>query len=122
MLSERYRPNTWADFVGQPAIPALRGHLRAAIRRRIIGAGGDNVWFETTSMDFYDGTDLIDTLHSVMRKSTVYERDEVIRAVANHLGFRRLHDTVEAPIRSAINRAIRRGILAYEGSQLRRDT
>ena len=69
-------------------------------------------------MDSYKRDDLIETICSVMRKGTRYDRDEVIRAVANHLGFRRLFEKVEAPIRSAINGAIRRGILGYEGPLL----
>jgi len=63
----------------------------------------------------YDRDDLIDTLCSVMRKNTEYGREDMIRAVANHLGFRRLTDSVRDPIKSAINGAIRRGILEYEG-------
>jgi type I restriction enzyme S subunit len=109
------------ERLGSRIKEVLQGRLRAAIRRKIIGTNGPEVWPETPTMDSYDRDTLIETLCSVMRKGTVYERDEVTRAVANHLGFRRLTDTVLAPIKSAINGAIRRGVLAYEGTMIWRE-
>ena len=99
----------------------LKGHQRAAIRRKIIGANGDEVWPETPSMDDYERDDLIDTFKSVMRKNEEYERDEVIRSLANYLGFRRLTESVREPIKSAINGAIRRDMLGYEGDLIWRE-
>ena len=40
----------------------------------------------------------------------------MIQAIAHHLGFVRLTDTIREPIKSAITRAIRHGVLGYEGS------
>lgn len=40
---------------------------------------------------------------------------EIVRAMANHLSLRRLRDTVAAPIASAMNGAMRRGVLARDG-------
>jgi hypothetical protein len=51
-----------------------------------------------------------------MRKGTVYEREDVIHALARYLGFVRVTDTIRQPIKSAINSAIRQGLLGYEGS------
>ena len=61
------------------------------------------------------------TLLSVMRKNTEYERHDVIRAVASHLGFRRLSETIRAPIKSTINSAIRQGLVGYNGSRISRE-
>lgn len=58
---------------------------------------------------------------SVMRKGTSHEREEVIHTVARYLGIVRVTDTIREPIKSAINRAIRRGILGYEGSVIWRE-
>ena len=99
----------------------LKGHLRAAIRRKIIGANGDEVWPETLTMDAYNRDELIDTFKSVMRKNQEYERDDVIRALANYLGFRRLTKSVREPIKSAINGAIRRDVLSYQGDTIWRE-
>jgi type I restriction enzyme, S subunit len=100
---------------------AFKGHLRAAIRRKIASGNTETVWLETTTMAEYSPDELIDSLRSVMRKNLEYEREEVIEAVARHLGFSRVRDTVRAPIKSAINAAIRRGVLAYKGQWIWRE-
>lgn len=87
----------------------LKGHLRAAIRRKIIGTNGNEVWLETKTTDDYECADLVSFLGSVMRLDTECDREEVIWALANYLGFRRLTDGIRAPIKSAINSAIRQG-------------
>ena len=61
------------------------------------------------------------TFRSVMRKGTSYEREDVIHALARYLGFVRVTDTIREPIKSAINSAIRRGLLGYEGSVVWRE-
>lgn len=102
---------------------ALRNHLRAAIRRRIIEADGA-AWVRpaTTTMADYDLEELRSALCSVMRKGTTYEREDVIQSAAHYLGFRRLTDTIRQPLKSAINSAIRQGILGYEGNVIWRET
>ena len=100
---------------------ALKGHLRAAIRRHIIGADGDTVWLETPKAEAYERDELIATLISVMQKNREYDREDVIYAVARHLGFERMRETVTSPIRSAINGAIRRGILSYQDNIIWRE-
>lgn len=94
----------------------LKGHMRAAIRRGILEADGESVRALTITMNDYTREFLRDTLFSVMRKGTTYEREDVIYAVAHHLGFSRVTDAVRNPIKSAINSGIRRGNLGYEGS------
>ena len=54
-------------------------------------------------------------------ESPGHEREEVIHSPARYLGFVRITDTIREPIKSAINSAIRRGVLAYEGSVIWRD-
>lgn len=96
----------------------LRNHLRAAIRRKIVGADGNEVYPETKSMADYTQDELVEILQSVMRPGTKYQREDVQRALAHHLGFRRLTDTVLAPLKSAINGAIRRRALSCNGEML----
>jgi hypothetical protein len=101
---------------------ALRGHLRAAIRRRIIETDGpDLVRTGTATMADYDLDELREVFRSVMRKGTSYEREDVIQAMARYLGFVRVTDTIRDPIKSAINSAIRRGLLGYEGMMIWRE-
>lgn len=94
----------------------LKGHMRAAIRRGILEADGDCVRALTTTMDDYTRESLRDTICSVMRPGTTYDRADVIRAVARYLGFTRLSEAVRNPVKFAINSAIRQGILCYDGS------
>jgi hypothetical protein len=95
---------------------ALKGQLRAAIRRGILEREGDLVRALTATMDDYTLEALRDTLTSVMRKGTTYDREEVIRAVAHHLGFARITDNARNPLKSALKSAIRKGMLGYEGN------
>jgi hypothetical protein len=101
---------------------ALRGHLRAAIRRKIIESEGELLRACTATMEEYELEELRGTLCSVMRAGSKHEREEVIRAVASYLGFARVTDTVRHSIKSAINSGIRQGILGYEGSVVWRET
>jgi hypothetical protein len=99
----------------------LKGHMRAAIRRGIIEANGDSVRALTATMNDYTREELRAALISVMRKGTTYEREAVIYAIAHQLGFSRVTDAVRAPIKSAINSAIRQGMLGYEGNVIWRE-
>jgi hypothetical protein len=96
----------------------LRGHLRAAIRRRVVGVDNGSVRQDTSTMGDYARDELVAVLCSVMRGGAVHEREAVVAAVARHLGFRRLTDNVRQPVRSAINAAIRRGLLGHQGTTL----
>jgi hypothetical protein len=100
---------------------ALRGHLRAAIRRKIIVANGTQVQAGTTTMADYTLDDLREVFASVIRKGTKYEREDVTHAIARYLGFARITDTSRDGTKSAINSGIRQGILGYEGSVIWRE-
>ena len=45
----------------------------------------------------------------------------VTHAIASYLGFARITDTGREAIKSAINSAIRQGVLGYEGSVIWRE-
>jgi hypothetical protein len=92
---------------------SLKGHLRAAIRRGILEPDGDFVRALTVTMDDYTLEALRDTLTSIMRKGTTYDREDILRAAAQHVGFTRITDAVRRPLKSALNSAIRQGLLGY---------
>ena len=96
----------------------LKGHLKAAIRRGIIEADGPDVQIATPAMADYSLDQLLETLWSVMRKNREYDREEVVEAVAHHLGFSRVTETVGEPVRSAITSALRLGILGHDGQTI----
>jgi hypothetical protein len=100
----------------------LRNHLRAAIRRRIIEAEGPLfVRAATAAMADYTLEDLREAFRSVMQKGAQYEREDVIHALARYLGFSRVTETIGGAIKSAINSAIRHGILGYERAVIWRE-
>jgi hypothetical protein len=49
-----------------------------------------------------------------------WDREDAIRAAARRLGFRRTGKRITKAFKSAINAAIRRGLLKSEGSQIRK--
>ena len=69
----------------------------------------------------YGLDELRETFRSVMRKGASYEREDVIHALARYLGFARITDNSRDTIKSAINSAIRHGVLGYEGSVIWRE-
>ena len=106
--------------VGSNIRTHLSGHIRAAVRRDILENNGGELDLATNSITDYTRDELIDAITSVMRKRSTYEREEVIRAVANHYGFKRVTQSIRKQIKSAINGAIRRDIIERAGSDIRR--
>jgi len=49
-----------------------------------------------------------------------WTRDDAIRAAARRLGFHRTGTQIREAFKSAINGAIRRGLLEYDGNRVRR--
>lgn len=96
----------------------LKGHMRAAIRRQIIEADGNEIRALTGSITEYERDELRDVLSSVMRKGTVYDRQEVITTATHYLGFRRVTESVRKAFKSAITSAIRQDILDYDGQEI----
>ena len=66
----------------------------------------------------YEPDKLVEVFRSVMRKGTIYDREEIIPALASHLGFVRVTNSIREPIHKAITRVIRQGILSYNGSMI----
>jgi hypothetical protein len=104
--------------LGSNITETLKGHMRAAIRRQIIEPDGDYVRALTGSLTDYGRDTLRDTLCSVMRRGTAYDREEVIQAATHYLGFRRVTENARNALKSAINSAIRQGILDYEDNNI----
>ena len=90
-------------------------HIRSAKRRSILQADDGMLALATTHINDYTRDELVEAITKVTRKRSEYTRDEVTRAVANYFGFARVTTSVHQALKSAINGAIRRGILAYEG-------
>jgi hypothetical protein len=104
--------------LGQNIREALKGHLRAAIRRKIVGVDGQLVYAMTPTAGSLDTDALLETLSSVTQKNREHERDEVIRAAAKYLGFSQVTDAFREQMKSAFNAAVRRGLLERRGADV----
>lgn len=82
----------------------------------------EKVSAQTSAIADYTRDELIDSLCFVIPKNYSLARADAITAVDHQLGFRRVTDTVTNEIKGAINGAIRREILAYEGELIWRVT
>jgi hypothetical protein len=98
----------------------LRSALRTAIRRDIITREKGVISIECATIDDYTRNELIDTLLTTI-SSTWWNREDAIRAAARRLGFRRTGNRITKAFKSAINGAIRRGLLEAEGGFIRRN-
>lgn len=95
---------------------ALQEHVSTAIERRVLARDGGLVRSDTTRMADYSTEEIHAAMAEVMCAGEATDRDQVFRAVAAHLGFSRLTEGVIKPIKSAVNAAIRRGVLVRDGA------
>jgi hypothetical protein len=98
---------------------AIDSALIAAAKRGVVfnDRGALTLWSRNISA--YSRDELISTLLSVMGV-VWWEREEAIRAAARHLGFRRAGSLIRDAFKSAINGALRRGLIERDGQQIRR--
>jgi hypothetical protein len=97
----------------------IRYMLPIATKRHIIRKTGAFWTSDCRSINDYGRDDLIEALLNAMGRPWV-EREDTIRAAARHLGFRRTGRQIRDAFKSAINGAIRRGLLEYEGTSIRK--
>jgi len=97
----------------------LRSAVRTAIRRHIINRDKGVIALECATIDDYTRDELIGTLLAAMG-TTWWDREDAIRAAAHRLGFRRTGSKIRKAFKSAINGAIRRGLLEYDDHIIRR--
>jgi len=97
----------------------LRSAVRTAIRRHIINRDKGVIALECATIDDYTRDELIGTLLAAMG-TTWWDREDAIRTAAHRLGFRRTGSKIRKAFKSAINGAIRRGLLEYDDHIIRR--
>lgn len=104
---------------GSKIAEAMDSALIAAAKRGVIQNNRGILSLWSRNIGFYSRDVLIDTLLSVMGMIW-WEREEAIVAGARHLGFRRTGSVIRDAFKSAINGAIRRGLLEYDGQLIRK--
>jgi len=92
----------------------LSRDIQTAVRRGILDNSGGQHSLLCRYIDRYTRAHLIDTLLSAMG-GTWQTRDEAIITAARHLDFRRTGRNIKTAFKSAINGALRRGLLERDG-------
>jgi hypothetical protein len=99
----------------------LAPHLRTAIRRQAVARDGDTLYCPTSIFKRYERDFLLCRLRAVMRPGREYDRAEVARNLARHLGYRTISKGMAKQLKSLFNTAIRRGVVASRGKRLVRE-
>lgn len=110
------------ERLGKKIGQALKGHLRAAIRREIVqrDEATRDISPGIREIGDYDGNVLVKTVLAIVQPGTVSDRESVIRDAANYLGYRNITQAVRKELKNAISRGIRRGLLVADDDELRR--
>lgn len=90
-----------------------------AIKRGVIHKTETGFAIECRSINNYNRDELIEALLDAMGRAWI-DREDAIREAARHLGFRRTGRQIRDTFKSAINGAIRRGLLEYDGELIRK--
>ena len=92
----------------------LSREIQTAVRRGILDNTSGQLSLLCRSIEQYTADHLVEMLLAAMG-GTWRTRDEAITAAARHLGFRRTGEKIRTAFKSAINAAIRRGLLERDG-------
>ena len=107
------------ERLGSRVKEVLRGLLRAALLRRIAERQEDgSLSSGPRTLDAYSRDELIEVIPSVLRKGQGLDRDDLMRAILQHLAFQRLTEPAQEALKSALNGAIRRGVIEVSGPNL----
>jgi hypothetical protein len=98
---------------------AIDSALIAAVKRGIIFNNRGRLALLTRNINDYTRDQLILSMLTAMGY-TWQERDEAVRAAARHLGFTRTGAAIQRAFKSAINGAIRRGLLEADKNLIRK--
>ena len=100
--------------VGSTISEILGNDIRTAVRRGILDNASGQFTLLCRTIDRYTRDHLIDILLAALGQGWC-EREEAIASAARHLGFRRTGSKIRIALMSAINGAIRRGLLEKDG-------
>jgi hypothetical protein len=107
------------ERTGARIAEAIDSALIAAAKRGVIQNNRSVLSLLSRRIGDYSREELINALLSSMG-AVWWEREDAIRAAARHLGFKRTGSSIRDAFKSAINGAIRRGLLEYDGTMIRK--
>lgn len=97
----------------------LKNTLRVAVQRGILCNGQGEYRLDRRAIADYSQDECVAALLASMSRGWT-EREEAIRAAARYLGFRRTGPALREAFKSAINGAIRRGLLEHDRGKIRK--
>lgn len=104
---------------GDKIYAALDTALAVAVKRGVVENERGTLAINCRTINDYPRELLVQSLLASMGRAWI-ERDEAMKAAARHLGFRRTGSAIRSTFKSVINGAIRRGLLEYQGTRLRK--
>jgi hypothetical protein len=104
---------------GSRIAEAINSALIAAVKRCVIANDRGVLFLLRRNIGEYSRDDLIFALLGAMGNKWWY-REDATRAAARYLGFTRTGSAIRDAFKSAINGAIRRGLLEYDNSLIRK--
>lgn len=107
------------ERTGSRIADAIDSALVAAVKRWVIKNNRGVLSIRSGNISDYSRDELIVTLLSVMGAAW-WDREAAIIAAARHLGFKRTGSLIRDAFKSAINGAIRRDVLEFDGRLIRR--
>ncbi|MBN1654573.1 MAG: restriction endonuclease subunit S [Deltaproteobacteria bacterium] len=105
--------------VGDRVREVLDTDVLTAVRRGILNNERGQLSLLCRAIDEYEKDHLVDMLLATTGNSWS-EQDDLIRATARHLGFRRTGAQIQDTIKNTIRTAILRGLIEREGTRLRK--
>jgi hypothetical protein len=102
--------------IGPSVRRAIENALLTAQLRNVVLNDNGQYYLFTRSVSEYTVDQLVSTLSSAIGSGWVTRYDAIV-AGARHLGYRRTGKDIQAAFKSAINAAIRRGLLERDGAE-----
>ncbi len=96
----------------------LEAHVKVAVQRRIVAAKGELLTGATPTFGRYDFRFLLDTVRQLVRRGDEFERDEIVRAVAAHLGYGQVTPAIRERMDRVFLWAAQEGALEIRGGRI----
>jgi hypothetical protein len=96
----------------------LEAHVKVAVKRRIVAAKGELLTGATPTFGRYDFRFLLDTVRQLVRRGDEFERDEIVRAVAAHLGYGQVTPAIRERMDRVFLWAAQEGALEIRGGRI----
>ncbi|HEV2855141.1 MAG TPA: restriction endonuclease subunit S [Thermoanaerobaculia bacterium] len=103
---------------GRSVRARLEAHVKAAVERRIVVPKGDLLTGATPTFGRYDFVFLMRTVAALAAKGIEHEKDELIAAVAGHLGYGQVTAAIRDRMERVLEWAVQNGEIEVRGGRI----